>query len=134
MDKVQNMVITLSFDTAVRTTWQQQGFFLQVPGGRILTYAQLSGGGSVACATDAARLNAGDRVAVQIAKSPQALAVYAACVQAELVFFCPSMWPTRLTVIVFCRKQRLSMTFAVTSKINQLRIGMVRDWKPSWLW
>lgn len=61
--------------------------FLYLPSGQIVTHA-----GFLAVTTRYAHafgtcgLNPGDRVAVQVEKSPDALALYAACVQAGLVF------------------------------------------------
>ncbi len=59
--------------------------FLHLPDGRRVTY-----GGFVdrvgQFAAVLAQLDAGERVAVQIAKTPDALAIYAACVQRGLVF------------------------------------------------
>ncbi|MEL6839430.1 MAG: malonyl-CoA synthase [Pseudomonadota bacterium] len=61
--------------------------FLQMPDGTKVTYAVfIEMAAQFAHALTAAGLVPGDRVAVQIAKSPAALAVYAACVQAGLVF------------------------------------------------
>ena len=61
--------------------------FLELPDGREITHdAFLQQSAQFAHALTKAGLVPGDRVAVQIAKSPEALAVYAACVQAGLIF------------------------------------------------
>ncbi|MEJ6402911.1 malonate--CoA ligase [Yoonia sp. 2307UL14-13] len=61
--------------------------FLTLPDGRQITYGGfLETVGRYANLLTWLGLKPGDRVAVQIAKSPEALAVYAACVQAGLVF------------------------------------------------
>ena len=61
--------------------------FLELADGTIIThrdYLQLSA--QYAHVFSQLGVNTGDRVAVQIGKSPQALAVYAACVQAGIIF------------------------------------------------
>ncbi|MFP4326958.1 MAG: malonate--CoA ligase, partial [Paracoccaceae bacterium] len=61
--------------------------FLHLPGGRVLSHdAFLRMAGRFANAIAQAGLVPGDRLAVQIAKSPEALAVYAACARAGVVF------------------------------------------------
>jgi malonyl-CoA/methylmalonyl-CoA synthetase len=61
--------------------------FLHLPDGRTLSYdAFLRMAARYAHALRAAGLTPGDRLAAQVPKSPQALAVYAACVQAGIVF------------------------------------------------
>ncbi|WP_415402035.1 malonate--CoA ligase [Tateyamaria sp. SN3-11] len=61
--------------------------FLHLPGTGSLSYKDfLATAAQYAGLFTELGLGPGDRVAVQIAKSPQALAVYAACVQAGLVF------------------------------------------------
>lgn len=61
--------------------------FLTLRGGRTLSYeAFLQKAAQFAHVLTQAGLTPGDRVAVQVAKSPEALALYAACVQAGLVF------------------------------------------------
>lgn len=61
--------------------------FLILSDGTVLTHdAFLKTAAQFANAFTALGLVAGDRVAVQVAKSPNALALYAACVQAGLVF------------------------------------------------
>ncbi|MEP2030106.1 MAG: malonyl-CoA synthase [Paracoccaceae bacterium] len=66
---------------------QSDAVFLQVPGEGVLTYAGfLKTAAQYAGLFTDMGLVPGDRVAIQVAKSPQALAVYAACAQAGLVF------------------------------------------------
>jgi len=61
--------------------------FLILPDEREITYADfLAMAARFAHAIRSAGVGIGDRVAVQVKKSPQALAVYAACVQAGAVF------------------------------------------------
>ncbi len=61
--------------------------FLHLPGGRSLSYGGfLANAARLANALTALGLVPGDRVAAQIEKSPEALTLYAACVQAGLVF------------------------------------------------
>jgi malonyl-CoA/methylmalonyl-CoA synthetase len=61
--------------------------FLHLPDGGTISYAEFLGTAArIANAITAMGLNPGDRVAAQVAKSPQALALYAACVQAGLIF------------------------------------------------
>ncbi|WP_171124591.1 MULTISPECIES: malonyl-CoA synthase [unclassified Ruegeria] len=61
--------------------------FLQLPGGQTLTHAAfLDMAARIANALTGYGLEPGDRVAVQVEKSPEALAVYAACAQTGLVF------------------------------------------------
>lgn len=61
--------------------------FLIVPGGETISYdAFLRMAARIAHVLRAQGLVPGDRLAVQVEKSPQALAIYAACVQAGVVF------------------------------------------------
>ncbi|MGJ8618203.1 MAG: AMP-binding protein, partial [Sulfitobacter sp.] len=61
--------------------------FLYLPTGQIITHAGfLAVAARYAHAFEECGLNPGDRVAVQVEKSPDALALYAACVQAGLIF------------------------------------------------
>ena len=61
--------------------------FLHLPDGGLLTHdAFLKTAAQIANAISGAGLKAGDRVAAQIEKSPEALALYAACAQAGLIF------------------------------------------------
>ena len=61
--------------------------FLHLPDGRMITHQEfLVMGARIANVLMQSGLKPGDRVAVQIEKSPQALALFAACAQAGLVF------------------------------------------------
>ncbi|MDW3222771.1 MAG: malonyl-CoA synthase [Paracoccaceae bacterium] len=61
--------------------------FLELADGTVMTHNEyLELAAQYAHVLTQLGVSAGDRVAVQIAKSPQALAVYAACVQAGIVF------------------------------------------------
>lgn len=61
--------------------------FLQLPGGRSMTYAAfVNQAAQFAGVLTDLGLKAGDRAAVQIEKSPQALAIYAACAQTGVIF------------------------------------------------
>ncbi len=61
--------------------------FLHLPSGETVSYRDfLAQAARIANATAALGLRPGDRLAAQVEKSPQALALYAACVQAGLVF------------------------------------------------
>ena len=75
------------YDTLFGQHDQSAATFLHLPDGNTLTYADfLAMAAQFAGYLTQAGLAPGDRVAVQIEKSPAALAVYAACVQAGLVF------------------------------------------------
>jgi malonyl-CoA/methylmalonyl-CoA synthetase len=61
--------------------------FIHVPDGQTLTHdAFLRMASKIAGALTEAGLVAGDRLALQVEKSPEALAVYAACVQKGIIF------------------------------------------------
>lgn len=61
--------------------------FLHLPDGQVITYQDfLATGARIANVAAQIGLKPGDRVAVQVEKSPEALALYAACAQAGLVF------------------------------------------------
>ena len=61
--------------------------FLHLADGRVISYRRfLNTAAQIANVTARMGLQPGDRVAVQVEKTPEALALYAACVQAGLVF------------------------------------------------
>ncbi|WP_037315347.1 malonate--CoA ligase [Ruegeria halocynthiae] len=61
--------------------------FLHLPDGQTLTHAAfLDQAAQIANALNGFELEPGDRVAVQVEKSPEALALYAACAQTGLIF------------------------------------------------
>ncbi|MGC1504127.1 MAG: malonyl-CoA synthase [Sulfitobacter sp.] len=75
------------FDTLFGKHAGNHAVFLQLPDGVSITYAGfLEMAAQYAGLLCELGLKPGDRLAVQIAKSPQALAVYAACAQAGIVF------------------------------------------------
>ena len=61
-------------------------FLILADGGRISYDAFLRMASRFANTLKAAGLTAGDRLAVQVKKTPEALAVYAACVQSGVIF------------------------------------------------
>ncbi len=66
---------------------ENDGAFLHLAGDKTLSYKAFLGlAAQYAGLLGDIGLKPGDRVAVQVAKSPQALAVYAACVQAGVIF------------------------------------------------
>ncbi|WP_299609745.1 malonyl-CoA synthase [uncultured Tateyamaria sp.] len=75
------------YDTLFGQHAESDAVFLQLTDGGTLSYRTfLELAAQYAGLLTEVGLNPGDRVAVQIEKSPQALAVYAACAQAGLVF------------------------------------------------
>ena len=75
------------FDTLFGQHFGKESVFLQLPDGQTISYAQfLEMTAQYAHRLTELGLKAGDRAAVQIAKSPQALAVYAACAQTGIIF------------------------------------------------
>jgi malonyl-CoA/methylmalonyl-CoA synthetase len=75
------------FDTLFEQHVGNDTVFLQLPDGETITYAKfLQTTAQYAGLLTKLGLQPGDRLAVQIAKSPQALAIYASCVQAGIVF------------------------------------------------
>ena len=75
------------YDTLFGQHHQSASVFLQLPDGDMLSYgAFLEMAAQYAGLLSDIGLTPGDRVAAQVGKSPQALALYAACVQAGLVF------------------------------------------------
>ncbi|MBK5932549.1 malonyl-CoA/methylmalonyl-CoA synthetase [Rhodovulum imhoffii] len=74
------------FDTLFGCHAENHRPFLHLPGGRSLSYdAFLKQAARFAHALGALGLVQGDRLAMQVEKSPHALAVYAACVQAGVI-------------------------------------------------
>ncbi|EEB85080.1 malonate--CoA ligase [Roseobacter sp. GAI101] len=75
------------FDSLFGQHLNNDAVFLHLPDGSAITYAAfLQTAAQYAGLLTRMGLEPGDRLAVQIAKSPQALAVYAACAQAGVVF------------------------------------------------
>ena len=77
----------LLFDSVFAQHTAKSTTFLELIDGKIITHHDfLSLAAQYANLINSLGLKTGDRLAVQIAKSPQSLAVYAACVQAGIVF------------------------------------------------
>jgi len=75
------------YDTLFGAHAGKDTVFLRLPDGSHWTHAAFLGrAAQVAHALTSAGLQTGDRVAVQIEKSPEALALYAACAQTGIVF------------------------------------------------
>jgi len=75
------------YDALFRTRSASDATFLVQPGGGAMTYAGFAArAGRLAGALAAAGVAPGDRVAAQIDKSPDALALHAACLRAGAVF------------------------------------------------
>ncbi len=75
------------YDQLFRPHAGRSDAFLHLPDGRVIDYsAFISLAAQYAHALNGAGLSPGDRLAVQVQKSPEALALYAACVQTGIVF------------------------------------------------
>lgn len=75
------------YDTLLGRHEGRETPFLHLPGGGVMSHADFLGRANrFANVLSANGLRAGDRLAVQVAKSPDALALYAACVKAGVVF------------------------------------------------
>lgn len=75
------------YDTLFGAHAGKSDTFLHLPSGGTLSYDNFLGHtAQIAHAITSLGLTPGDRVAAQVEKSPQALALYAACVQAGLIF------------------------------------------------
>lgn len=75
------------FDRVMGTLERPDHIVMDIPGGRQITYAELKAeSGRVANALVQMGVKPGDRVAVQIDKSPEAIALYLATVRAGAVF------------------------------------------------
>lgn len=75
------------FDHLFAPHAERAAHFITVPGGRDISYAEfLRQAARYAHAIVACGVRAGDRVAVRVDKSPEALMLYTACVQSGAVF------------------------------------------------
>lgn len=75
------------YDLIARRAPAPSKTFLETPEGRKLTFADLAAGSArMANALAARGVVAGDRVAVQVDKSPDAILLYLACLRAGAVF------------------------------------------------
>ena len=72
---------------AIRSSAEAGGIFIEIPNGRQWTYADmLSLSGRLAGTLETLGVKPGDRVAVQVEKSPEALMLYLACLRAGAVY------------------------------------------------
>jgi malonyl-CoA/methylmalonyl-CoA synthetase len=72
---------------AIRRAARVDAVFIETAEGRVLTYREmLDQSGRIASALHALGVRPGDRVAVQVEKSPEALMLYLACVRAGAVY------------------------------------------------
>jgi malonyl-CoA/methylmalonyl-CoA synthetase len=72
---------------AIRAAAVPDAPFIETPAGRRWTYGEmLAMSGRLATALEALDVRAGDRVAVQVEKSPEALMLYLACIRAGAVY------------------------------------------------
>ncbi|WP_299197060.1 malonyl-CoA synthase [uncultured Tateyamaria sp.] len=109
------------YDTLFGQHRASDAVFLHLPGGLSLTYeAFLDIAAQYAGLMADMGLTAGDRVAVQTAKSPETLAVYAACVQAGLVFLPLNTAYTPDEVAYFVENSGARLVLVEGSKRNAL--------------
>lgn len=72
---------------AIRSAARPDAVFIETADGRTLTYGEmLDQSGRMAAALDTLGVRPGDRVAVQVEKSPEALMLYLACLRAGAVY------------------------------------------------
>ena len=72
---------------AIRSAARPDASFIETADGQILTYGEmLDQSGRIASALDALGVRPGDRVAVQVEKSPEALMLYLACLRVGAVY------------------------------------------------
>lgn len=109
------------YDTLFGKHFGNDGAFLHLPDGGTLTYADFLGMAAqyAGFLTDIG-LVPGDRVAVQIAKSAQALAVYAACVQAGLVFLPLNTAYTADEITYFVENSGAAIVLCDDNKLSEL--------------
>ena len=75
------------YDLIARRAPSPQKVFIETPEGRKITYGDLhAGSGRIANALRARGVKPGDRVAVQVEKSPDAVLLYLACLRAGAIF------------------------------------------------
>ncbi|MEH6647021.1 malonate--CoA ligase [Sulfitobacter sp.] len=110
------------FDTLFGQHHGSEAVFLQLADGQTVSYdAFLKMAAQYAAQLTDFGLVAGDRVAVQIAKSPQALAVYAACAQAGLVFLPLNTAYTADEVSYFIENSGAGALLCYDTKVAHLR-------------
>jgi malonyl-CoA/methylmalonyl-CoA synthetase len=96
--------------------------FLHLPGGSTISFAAfLDMAGRFAGAMAAAGLKPGDRLAAQVAKSPDTLAVYAACVQAGVVFLPLNTAYTAGEVAYFVEDSGAALLLCDAGRLDALR-------------
>ena len=72
---------------AIRAAAVPDASFIETPAGRTWTYADmLAVSGQFAAALKTLGVRPGDRVAVQVEKSPEALMLYLACIRAGAIY------------------------------------------------
>jgi len=112
------------FDTLFGDHLGSDAIFLHLPDGETLSYGRfLEIAATYAGAFAQFGLQPGDRVAVQIAKSPQALAVYAACAQSGLVFLPLNTAYTADEIAYFVENSGAGLVLADTA----MRAGTAQD-------
>jgi len=111
------------YDTLFGQHRESDTVFLRLADGDTLTYREFLGIAAkfAGYLTDLG-LSPGDRVAVQIAKSPQALAVYAACAQAGLVFLPLNTAYTAAEVSYFIENSGARIVLCDVSKKNEMSL------------
>src|SRR4051794_19901975 len=102
---------------------------LELPGGVVLSRAWLSHqSGRYAAALGAAGCRPGDRVAVQVDKSPHALALYLACLRAGLIYLPANTAyrPTELAYLIADGRPRIFVGRTDSAEVTDLLDGMSR--------
>ncbi len=95
--------------------------FLHLPEGGTLSYAGfLAKAAQIAHVLDAQGLEPGDRLAAQVEKSPEALALYAACAQAGVVFLPLNTAYTRDELAYFVENSGAKLLVGDTAKEGDL--------------
>ncbi|MFX0540228.1 malonate--CoA ligase [Roseovarius sp. S4756] len=95
--------------------------FLYLPDGKVTSYADFLGmAARIAGYLSASGLKPGDRLAAQIAKSPEALALYAACAQAGVVFLPLNTAYTANEITYFLENSGASMVVCDSRAVGAL--------------
>ncbi len=109
------------FDTLFGAHAGKDAVFLRLTDGTTITYAAFLGmAAQYAGLLRSLGLEPGDRVAVQIEKSPEALAVYAACAQSGLIFLPLNPAYTGQEVHYFLNDSGARVMLCDTSKVDAL--------------
>ena len=120
------------FDSLFGQHLESEAVFLHLPEGKSLTYGDfLRLAAQYAGAFADMGLVPGDRVAVQIEKSPQALAVYAACAQAGLVFLPLNTAYTADEVSYFVENSGAGIVLGDDNKRSALEPSRQELWCPT---